>query len=89
MDELTTPQVAALLGCDPSHVRRLARDGKIKERRLTSRLVLYDPASVEEYKAKASIEGQRGWQRGRPRSGVRGALRDKGISGPPVAEQSS
>lgn len=44
---MSTQQVAERLGCDPSHVRYLARTGRLREVRVSPRAVFYDPADVE------------------------------------------
>jgi excisionase family DNA binding protein len=60
MEFMTTAEAAALLNCDRTHLRRLARQGKIAEQRHSDRVVLYDRADVERYAAER--------RRGRPRT---------------------
>lgn len=69
---MTVAQAAEFLGCNPSQVRRLYRDGVLPGRRIGARLLLIDGASVRAY----SASGKRGgWPRGRPRKkGVDDAL---------------
>jgi hypothetical protein len=43
---MSTQQVAERLGCDPSHVRYLARTGRLREHRISDRSVFYDPTDV-------------------------------------------
>ena len=61
---LTTSEAAAIIGCHVVQVRRLAAKGKIKARRYSSRLFLYDLASVTEYANRVQVSG---WPRGQAR----------------------
>jgi excisionase family DNA binding protein len=44
---MSTQQVAERLGCTTSQVRQLARDGRLRQQQITTRLYLYDAADVE------------------------------------------
>lgn len=72
MDEpelLTTGQVAARLGVDRRHVRRLHQQGKLPGRRVGPRVLVFARADVEAYAAEqARNPPKTGWPRGRPRS---------------------
>lgn len=72
VEMLTTEQAARELGCTVSHVRKLARDGLIAQRFYSTRLVLYDRAEIERYRA---IQHPRGWPRGKTRN--REALKER------------
>lgn len=47
---LSTAQVAAILGVNPSRVRQLIRDGKLKATKLSPRVVVVDEADLEAYR---------------------------------------
>lgn len=49
---MSTVEVAAALGCTPGEVRRLARDGRLGQRRVTERLFLYDAEDVAKLQAE-------------------------------------
>jgi excisionase family DNA binding protein len=64
MERLTTPEVAARLGCSQGHVRQLALDGKLKVERISPRIMLFDAADVAAF---AALTFTQGWKRGRSR----------------------
>lgn len=67
-DLLTAQQVAARLGIDVRHVRRLHQQGKLPGRRVGARLLVFARADVEDYAAALAQNPPRaGWPRGRPR----------------------
>lgn len=43
---MTTQQAADALDCTTSQVRQLAREGRLQQRQLSPRVVLYDPEDV-------------------------------------------
>jgi len=49
VDKLTTAQAAEVLGVSPNHIRNLYRLGKLCGQHLSPRVLLFDPAAVEEY----------------------------------------
>ncbi|MFP8882617.1 helix-turn-helix domain-containing protein [Streptomyces mangrovi] len=48
--EIPVGEAAALLGCTPEYVRRLARDGIIPARRIGARTWAIDRAALEDYR---------------------------------------
>jgi excisionase family DNA binding protein len=64
MDRLTTPEVAARLGCSQGQVRQLVPDGKLEVERISPRSMLFDAADVGAF---AALTFTQGWKRGRPR----------------------
>ena len=67
MDEMTTAEAAAVLGCSQAHVGRLIKHGTLAARAITRRLYLVERQSVESY---AQRQFPRGWKRGKPRKPV-------------------
>lgn len=70
----TSGEAALLIGCDPSHLRRMARLGRIRAVRqdyittvakVPSHRFMFPESAVEEFKASNSVA--QGWPRGVPR----------------------
>ena len=55
--ELTPSEAADLTGYSVGHVQWLARQGKVKARRIGARVLLIDAESLEAYKAEADRLG--------------------------------
>lgn len=63
-DELLTPdQVAERLHCTKRYVLRLAREGKLTRVKLSSKIVLFEEAAVEDLIRRRRQNGHNGRQR--------------------------